>query len=85
MTETEKLRQNAVQSGGVLGFATHSGRSSAVGEVHSRPSPLVDVPRILVQLSFMTEGGSTVDHAVLADLSRRQGVAPPDRQRGIMR
>lgn len=80
MAETEKLRQNAVQSGGVLGFATHSGRSAAVGEVHSRPSPLVDVPRILVQLSFMTEGGSTVDHAVLADLSRRQGVAPPDRQ-----
>lgn len=80
MAKTEKLRDNAAQSGGVLGFATHSGRSAAVGEVHSRPSPLVDVPRILVQLSFMTEGGSTVDHAVLADLSRRLGVASPDRQ-----
>lgn len=80
MAKTEKLRDNAAQSGGVLGFATHSGRSAAVGEVHSRPSPLVDVPRILVQLSFMTEGGSTVDHAVLADLSRRLGIAPPDRQ-----
>jgi len=34
---------------------------------------------VLVQLSFMTEGGSAVDQAALADLSRRQGVAAPDR------
>lgn len=79
MTKTEKLRDVAAQSGGALGFATHAGRSAALGEVHSRPSPLIDVPCIMVQLSFMTEGGSSVDHAVLADLSRRLGVAPPDR------
>lgn len=79
MADTENLRKNAIQPGGVLGFATHTGRSPALGEVHSRPSPLIDVPRIMVQLSFMTEGGSSVDHAVLADLSKRLGVAPPDR------
>ncbi len=80
MDKGEKLRETAKQAGGVLGFATHAGRSAALGEVHSRPSPPVEVPRILVQLSFMTEGGSSVDHAVLADLSRQLGVAPPERQ-----
>ncbi len=80
MAKTEKLRNGTAQKGGVLGFATHSGRSAALGEVHSRPSPLIEVPRILVQLSFMTEAGSSVDHAVLADLSRRLGITPPDKQ-----
>ena len=28
----------------------------------------------------MTEGGSGVDHAVLSELSRRLGIAAPDRQ-----
>lgn len=34
----------------------------------------------MVQLSFMTEGGATVDHAVLCELARRLGVAAPERQ-----
>ncbi len=80
MNKLEKRWDSTEQSGGTLGFPSHAGRSAAIGEVHSRPSPQIEVPRILVQLSFMTEGGSTVDHAVLADLSRRLGVAPPDRQ-----
>lgn len=80
MVAKDNQPQKSAYPGGVLGFATHSGRSPALGEVHSRPSPLIDVPRILVQLSFMTEGGSSVDHAVLADLSRRLGVAPPEHQ-----
>lgn len=67
-------------TGSVLGFPAHEGRPGALGEVHSRPHPLVESPRVLVQLSFMTEGGSAVDHAVLSELSRRLGIAAPDRQ-----
>nr|WP_210309397.1 DUF3422 family protein [Aminobacter aganoensis] len=63
-----------------MGFPAHEGRPGALGEVHSRPHPLVENPRVLVQLSFMTEGGSSVDHAVLSELSRRLGIASPDRQ-----
>jgi uncharacterized membrane-anchored protein len=69
-----------LKSAGVLGFAVHEGRSGAIGEVHARPYPLVAAPRLLIQLSFMTEAGSVVDHAVLAELSRRQGVGAPERQ-----
>lgn len=65
--------------GGVLGFPAYDGRHAALGEIHSRPYPLIEAPRLLIQLSFMTEGGASVDHAVLAGLSRRLGVAPPDR------
>lgn len=68
------------RNAGVLGFASHEGRSAAIGEVHARPYPLVSAPRLLIQLSFMTVAGSGVDHAVLSELSRLQGVAAPDRQ-----
>lgn len=63
----------------VLGFPAHSLRASALGEVHSRPHPLIAAPRLLIQVAFSTEGGLTVDHDVLADLSRGAGLAPPDR------
>jgi uncharacterized membrane-anchored protein len=63
----------------VLGLPAHPSRPMAVGEVHARPHPLIDTPRLLVQLSFMTEGGTAVDHAVLAALSQQLGMAPPDR------
>ncbi|QND54128.1 DUF3422 family protein [Phyllobacterium sp. 628] len=62
-----------------MGFPAHAERSVALGEVHARPYPLVDTPRLLIQLAFMTEGGSTVDHAVLAELSRSIGIASPAR------
>lgn len=63
--------------GGVMGFPSHGERATALGEVHARPYPLLASPRLLIQLAFMTEGGSTVDHAVLAELSRGVGIAPP--------
>ena len=63
----------------VLGFPVHQGRAPAVGEVHSRPHPVVASPRVLIQLSFMTEGGSAVDHAVLSELARAWGAPAPDR------
>ncbi|HHZ10536.1 MAG TPA: DUF3422 family protein [Rhizobiales bacterium] len=62
-----------------MGMPAHPARPGAIGEVHARPHPAFEAPRVLVQLSFMTEGGSAVDQAALADLSRRQGVAAPDR------
>jgi uncharacterized membrane-anchored protein len=63
----------------VLGFPAHSLRGSALGEVHARPHPLISAPRLIIQVAFLTEGGFTVDHAVLAGLSRAAGLAAPDR------
>ncbi len=63
----------------VLGFPAHSLRASVLGEVHARPHPLISAPRLLIQVAFSTEGGFTVDHAVLADLSRTAGLAAPDK------
>ncbi|NEJ22866.1 DUF3422 family protein [Rhizobium leguminosarum] len=54
-------------------------RARALGEIHARPHVLIDGPRVVLQLAFMTDGGSTVDHAVLSELSRARGVAPPNR------
>ncbi|MGO4842868.1 DUF3422 domain-containing protein, partial [Rhizobiaceae sp. 2RAB30] len=48
-------------TGSVMGFPAHGERPGALGEVHSRPHPLVETPRVLIQLSFMTEAGSGVD------------------------
>jgi uncharacterized membrane-anchored protein len=78
--EPSRLEFTSSLTGTVLGFPAHESRPGAIGEVHARPHPLIEAPRVLVQLSFMTEAGSGVDHAVLAELSRRQGVAAPDRQ-----
>ena len=58
-------------TGTVMGFPAHEGRPGAIGEVHARPHPLIEAPRVLVQLSFMTVGGSGVDLAVLGELARR--------------
>ncbi|WP_425419521.1 DUF3422 family protein [Oricola indica] len=68
-----------VERRGAFGFPLHVNRSAALGEIHSRPAPSVSAPRALVKLCFMTEGGSTVDHAVLSELSRRHGAAPPEK------
>jgi uncharacterized membrane-anchored protein len=78
--EPSQLQFTSLATGSVMGFPAHQGRPGAIGEVHARPHPLVEKPRVLIQLSFMTEGGSAVDHAVLSELSRRLGIAAPDRQ-----
>ncbi|MGX5850329.1 DUF3422 family protein [Mesorhizobium sp. PL10] len=77
--ETSNLEFQPRAQGSVMGFPAHEGRPGALGEVHARPHPLIDKPRVLVQLAFMTEGGSGVDMAVLSELSRRLGIAAPDR------
>lgn len=79
MTTDQPNPEPRAYGGSVLGFPAHEGRPSALGEVHARPHPLVGTPRVVVQLSFMTEGGSGVDQAVLGELSRRLGIAAPGR------
>ena len=76
ITETLEFRPRT--TGSVLGFPAHDSRPGALGEVHARPHTLLDAPRVLIQLAFMTEGGSSVDYATLSALSRRLGVAPPN-------
>ncbi|MDX8436925.1 DUF3422 family protein [Mesorhizobium abyssinicae] len=78
--ETSNLEFQPRAQGSVMGFPAHGGRAGALGEVHARPHPLIEKSRVLIQLSFMTEGGSGVDHAVLSEMSRRLGIAAPDRQ-----
>lgn len=75
----EKLDRVSGLTGSVLGFPAHAYRSGAVGEVHARPTPLVASPCLLVQMAFITEAGTSVDNAVLANLSRQLGIAPPTR------
>ncbi|MEM0899559.1 MAG: DUF3422 family protein [Pseudomonadota bacterium] len=62
---------------GPFGFPVHGERAAALGEVHARPAPQFSSPRTLLKLCFMTDGGKSVDHAVLAQLSRQNGLAPP--------
>lgn len=64
---------------GSFAFPSAPLRAQVLGEVHSRPYALVTTPRVIFQLAFMTEGGAIVDHAVLSELSRVRGIAPPGR------
>lgn len=64
---------------GSFAFPVAPLRAQALGEVHARPYALVTTPRVIFQLAFLTEGGSIVDHAVLSELSRSRGIAPPGR------
>ncbi|MEO1700996.1 MAG: DUF3422 family protein [Pseudomonadota bacterium] len=64
-------------SASVLGFPAHAERALALGEIHARPAPILESPRSLIKLCFITEGGRGVDQAVLAELSRSNGTAPP--------
>lgn len=75
----EKLsaRPRGGSARGAFGFPVHPQRGTALGEIHSRPAPSIDTPRTLIKLAFTTDGGSGVDQAVLAELSRQNGVSPP--------
>lgn len=64
---------------GGFSFPMAQARAEALGEVHARPFVLVGTSRVIVQLAFLTEGGTVVDHAVLAEIARARGVAPPGR------
>ena len=64
---------------GRFSFPQAAGRAEALGEIHSRPYALVGKSRVIFQLAFLTEGGSVVDTAVMAELARSRGVAAPGR------
>jgi uncharacterized membrane-anchored protein len=64
---------------GAFSFPQAPDRARALGEIHSRPYVLVNSPRVIFQLAFMIDGGSGVDHAVMAEMSRQRGVTPPGR------
>jgi uncharacterized membrane-anchored protein len=64
---------------GAFSFPQAPDRARALGEIHARPYVLVSSPRVIFQLAFMIDGGSGVDHAVMAEMSRQRGVTPPGR------
>ncbi|WP_099866437.1 DUF3422 family protein [Pararhizobium haloflavum] len=64
---------------GSFGFPVADQRAKALGEIHARPSPLIEAPRLIVQLAFMTDGGQGVDQAVLGELARMRGLAAPQK------
>jgi len=64
---------------GHFAFPPAPDRALALGEIHARPYALVPSPRVIFQLAFMMEGGSARHHAVISDLSRSRGVAPPEK------
>jgi uncharacterized membrane-anchored protein len=65
---------------GSFAFPHAAARAQALGEIHARPYALVPSPRVIFQLAFLTEGGSGVDHAVMAEISRSRGISPPGRE-----
>lgn len=64
---------------GSFAFPQATARAQALGEIHARPYALVSSPRVIFQLAFLTDGGASVDHAVLSELSRSRGISPPGR------
>lgn len=64
---------------GKFEFPVSPERAQALGEIHSRPYTLVHSPRVIFQLAFMSDGGSGVDQAVIAGISRERGVSLPSR------
>lgn len=67
-----------VTASAVYGMRAYADRAVAVGEVHARPHLLIQAPRALLQLAFMTEGDPAKDQAAITELSQRLGVAEPD-------
>ena len=67
------LRQGSLER-----FPADPRRAHVLGELHARPFPLIESPRALVVLAFMSDDGGRRDREVLAGMSTRQGVPPPD-------
>lgn len=61
----------------VLGFPAYRERIAALGELHSRPHPVLSPPRTLIQLALMLDGGAAADRAVISDLCRARGASGP--------
>ncbi|MEC9342868.1 MAG: DUF3422 family protein, partial [Pseudomonadota bacterium] len=55
----------------------HPERAAALGEIHARPVPPVEPDRVVLHFAFMAEGGTSVSHALFAELCRGRGDSPP--------
>lgn len=64
-------------SPGDLKFTPHMQRAASLGEIHARPHPILDAPRVILHYAFMTEGGKSVDNAILGELCRQRGESAP--------
>lgn len=62
----------------VYGMPAHTDRAEAVDEVHARPHLLLEPPRSLLQLAFMTEGDLARDQDAMNELSHRFGAEEPN-------
>ena len=81
MKEPANINTTTVQptpTATVYGMPAYTDRAAAVGEVHARPHLLIQAPRGILQLAFMTEGDQAKDQMAMSELSHRFGVAEPD-------
>ncbi|MGB7287722.1 MAG: DUF3422 family protein, partial [Salaquimonas sp.] len=58
-------------------FRRHSLHRVSVGEIHSRPFPEYSSNRVIFHYAFMSDAGSSVANAVLAELCRIRGETVP--------
>ncbi|MCP1198529.1 DUF3422 domain-containing protein [Notoacmeibacter sp. MSK16QG-6] len=63
----------------VAGFPAYHLRHEAIGEVHSRPNPVVETPSIIKAIAFMADGGKGIAWSALASQCRALGASVPDR------
>lgn len=62
----------------VYGMPAFADRAAAVDEVHARPHLLLQAPRGILQLAFMTEGDVAKDQMAMSTLSHRFNTGEPD-------
>ncbi len=58
-------------------FPRHHQHAISIGEIHSRPFPEIATNRVVYHYAFMSDGGSSVANAILAQLCRLRGEAIP--------
>jgi uncharacterized membrane-anchored protein len=59
-------------------FQVHPLRAAVLGEVHARPFQLIEPPRTVLHLAFLTDAaGIVADRALLAEMSTRLGLPGP--------
>lgn len=80
MTNPSDLNRTSqsAEPANVYGMPAHEAHAVAMDEIHARPQPLIQPPRGLLQIAFMTEGDLGKDRAAMSALSKRLGVAEPD-------
>jgi uncharacterized membrane-anchored protein len=64
----------------VYGMLAHPDRAAAVGEIHARPHLLIQAPRSILQLAFITEGDLVKDKIAMSELSHRFGAPEPEHE-----